>query len=124
MGTTLVATVFCDDKVIVAHVGDSRLYRLRGEEFVAMTHDHSVLQEQIDSGLITAKEARYSLNRNLVTRAIGVDPDGGSGDSRLSGPGGRCLSAVFGWLYDMVDEAEIQQAWKCSAPILIFRRCN
>jgi serine/threonine protein phosphatase PrpC len=75
MGTTLVATVFCDDKVIVAHVGDSRLYRLRGEEFMAMTHDHSVLQEQIDQGLMSAKEARYSLNRNLVTRAVGVDPD-------------------------------------------------
>jgi serine/threonine protein phosphatase PrpC len=55
MGTTLVATVFCDDKVIVAHVGDSRLYRLRGDEFVAMTHDHSVLQEQIDSGLINGR---------------------------------------------------------------------
>jgi serine/threonine protein phosphatase PrpC len=75
MGTTLLAAVFCDDKVIVAHVGDSRLYRLRGEELMAITRDHSLLQEQIDQGLMTPQEARYSLNRNLVTRAIGVDHD-------------------------------------------------
>lgn len=75
MGTTLVAAVFCNDQVVVAHVGDSRLYRLRGEEFVAMTHDHSVLQEQIDSGLISAEEAQYSPHRNLVTRAVGVEAE-------------------------------------------------
>jgi serine/threonine protein phosphatase PrpC len=61
-------------KVVVAHVGDSRLYRLRGEEFVAMTHDHSVLQEQIDSGLISPPKKRVTrCNRNLVTRAVGVE---------------------------------------------------
>jgi serine/threonine protein phosphatase PrpC len=74
MGTTLVAAVFCDDRLVVAHIGDSRLYRLRGEEFVALTHDHSLLQEQLDRGEISAEEARYSVNRNLVTRAVGVDP--------------------------------------------------
>jgi serine/threonine protein phosphatase PrpC len=62
-------------RVIVAHVGDSRLYRLRGDDFVALTRDHSLLQEQLDSGLITAEEARHSTNRNLVTRAVGVDAE-------------------------------------------------
>lgn len=73
MGTTLVAALFYDNRVTVAHIGDSRLYRLRGDEFCALTRDHSLLQEQIDSGMITAEDARFSKNKNLVTRALGVD---------------------------------------------------
>lgn len=73
MGTTLVAALFYDNLVTVAHIGDSRLYRLRGDEFCVVTRDHSLLQEQIDSGVISADEARFSKNRNLVTRALGVD---------------------------------------------------
>ena len=110
MGTTLVAAVFCDDRVFVAHVGDSRLYRLRGEEFVALTRDHSLLQEQLDSGLISAEEARYSTNRNLVTRAVGIDPEV---DAEIHAhrvvPGDIYLLCSDG-LYDMVDEADIQHA--------------
>lgn len=75
MGTTLVVGVFHDDKVTVGHIGDSRLYRLRGEDFQQITRDHSLLQEQIDSGLITAEQARHSQNKNLVTRAVGIDPE-------------------------------------------------
>jgi serine/threonine protein phosphatase PrpC len=74
MGTTLVVALFYDNMMTVAHIGDSRLYRLRGGEFQAITRDHSLLQEQIDSGMITAEEARHSQNKNLVTRALGVDP--------------------------------------------------
>lgn len=74
MGTTLVLAWFYDNKVSVAHVGDSRLYRLRQEHFEQLTRDHSLLQEQIDNGMITPAEARFSQNRNLVTRALGVDP--------------------------------------------------
>jgi PPM family protein phosphatase len=75
MGTTLVAVLFGAGELTVAHVGDSRLYRLRGEHFGAVTRDHSVLQEQIDCGLITPAEARLSQNKNLVTRALGVGAD-------------------------------------------------
>ncbi|KAF0813972.1 Serine/threonine phosphatase stp [Andreprevotia sp. IGB-42] len=75
MGTTVVATLFFDNRMVVAHVGDSRLYRLRDGVLVQVTRDHSLLQEQLDSGLITEEEARYSANRNLVTRAVGIDPD-------------------------------------------------
>ena len=75
MGTTLVAALFYDNHVAVAHVGDSRLYRLRGAELHQLTHDHSFLQEQIDHGLITEEEARYSGNKNLVTRAVGIATD-------------------------------------------------
>ena len=74
MGTTLVTVLFYDNRLTVAHLGDSRLYRLRGEEFIPLTRDHSLLQEQIDSGMISPEEARLSQNKNLVTRALGVDP--------------------------------------------------
>jgi protein phosphatase len=74
MGTTVVAALFYDNRVAVAHVGDSRMYRLRGEEFGPITRDHSLLQEQIDSGMITREDARLSRNKNLVTRAVGVEP--------------------------------------------------
>jgi protein phosphatase len=74
MGTTLVVALFHDNKMTVAHIGDSRLYRLRGEELKQITKDHSLLQEQIDSGLITPEQAKMSANKNLVTRALGIDP--------------------------------------------------
>jgi protein phosphatase len=74
MGTTLVVAMFHDNKVTVAHIGDSRLYRLRGDTFSQVTKDHSLLQEQIDSGLITPEQAKTSQNKNLVTRALGIDP--------------------------------------------------
>lgn len=73
MGTTLVAAVFCGSRVSIGHIGDSRCYRLRAEKFEQLTHDHSLLQEQIDSGVLTPEQARYSLNKNLVTRALGIE---------------------------------------------------
>lgn len=75
MGTTIVSALFYDNRVAVAHVGDSRMYRLRGEIFEAITRDHSLLQEQIDSGMISKEDARTSRNKNLVTRAVGIDAE-------------------------------------------------
>lgn len=73
MGTTIVATVFCGNRVSIGHIGDSRCYRLRGEKFEQLTHDHSLLQEQLDSGALTVEQAKFSLNKNLVTRALGIE---------------------------------------------------
>lgn len=73
MGTTVVVTLFYDDRFTVAHVGDSRLYRLRDMELEQITRDHSLMQELIDRGFYTPEQARNSLNKNLVTRAIGID---------------------------------------------------
>jgi protein phosphatase len=73
MGTTLVLAVFLDERVLVGHVGDSRCYRWRGAQLGRVTRDHSLLQEQIDAGLITPQQAAVSVHRNLVTRALGVD---------------------------------------------------
>jgi PPM family protein phosphatase len=59
----------------VAHVGDSRLYRLRGEKFDQVTLDHSLLQELVDRGFYSAEEAQRATNKNYVTRALGVEPN-------------------------------------------------
>ena len=74
MGTTIVACMFYDDKVSIAHVGDSRAYRLRGGQLDQMTLDHSLLQELVDRGFYSEEEAQRSTNRNYVTRALGVEP--------------------------------------------------
>jgi PPM family protein phosphatase len=74
MGTTLVVCLFFDNFLAVGHIGDSRLYLLRGDDISQVTRDHSLLQEQLDSGLITPEEAKLSQNKNLVTRALGIDP--------------------------------------------------
>src|SRR5436309_14735596 len=73
MGTTLVATVFVQNRVSIGHIGDSRCYRLRADKLDQLTHDHSLLQEQIDSGMMTPEQAKYSTNKNLVTRALGIE---------------------------------------------------
>lgn len=75
MGTTIVSGLFYDNRVAVGHVGDSRMYRLRGETLETITRDHSLLQEQIDSGMISVADARLSKNKNLVTRAVGIDAE-------------------------------------------------
>ncbi|MEO7954600.1 MAG: Stp1/IreP family PP2C-type Ser/Thr phosphatase [Polaromonas sp.] len=73
MGTTLVVGIFQDSRLMLGHIGDSRCYRLRGTELQQITKDHSLLQEQLDGGLISPEEARVSLNKNLITRALGVE---------------------------------------------------
>jgi PPM family protein phosphatase len=74
MGTTLVIGVFRPGRVVVGHIGDSRGYRWRLDQLQQITHDHSLLQEQIDAGLLTPAQAKASTHKNLVTRAVGVEP--------------------------------------------------
>jgi PPM family protein phosphatase len=109
MGTTLVVAVFRDDRVLLGHVGDSRCYRLRAGKLQQVTRDHSLLQEQLDAGLITPEQAAFSSNKNLVTRAVGVE------DSVLLEthqhdvlPGDVFLMCSDG-LSDMLDDASIAQ---------------
>jgi protein phosphatase len=73
MGTTLVVGVFRGNALLLGHIGDSRCYRIRGGNLVQITKDHSLLQEQIDAGLISLEQAANSSIKNLVTRAVGVD---------------------------------------------------
>jgi len=109
MGTTLVVAVFRENRLLVGHVGDSRAYRLRAGRLQQISRDHSLLQEQIDAGLITPEQAAFSANKNLVTRAVGVE------DTVLLEthqhdvqPGDTYLMCSDG-LSDMLDDASIGQ---------------
>jgi serine/threonine protein phosphatase PrpC len=73
MGTTLVLAVFRAGRLLMGHIGDSRGYRWRDGELQQITKDHSLLQEQIDAGILTPEQAQYAANKNLVTRALGVE---------------------------------------------------
>jgi PPM family protein phosphatase len=75
MGTTLVLSLFINNQVVIGHIGDSRAYLLRENQFTQLTNDHSVLQEQIDCGLLTPEQAKYATYKNFVTRALGVEPE-------------------------------------------------
>ena len=109
MGTTLVVGVFRDSRLLMGHVGDSRAYRLRASRLSQITHDHSLLQEQIDSGLITPEQAAFSANKNLVTRAVGVE-DTVLLETHLHDvlPGDTFLLCSDG-LSDMLDDESIAQ---------------
>ena len=74
MGTTVVVLQFYNNTFSLAHIGDSRCYRLRRDKLEQITKDHSLLQELIDRGFYTPEEAKNSMNKNLVTRALGIDP--------------------------------------------------
>ena len=73
MGTTVVAVLFYDNLATIAHVGDSRAYRLRGDSLERITNDHSLVQELIDRGFFTPEEAEANTPKNLVTRALGIE---------------------------------------------------
>ncbi|HEV7806019.1 MAG TPA: Stp1/IreP family PP2C-type Ser/Thr phosphatase [Solirubrobacteraceae bacterium] len=75
MGTTITAAHVGDHDVAVAHVGDSRAYRLRGDDFQRLTEDHSLVEEMRRRGQLTAQEADEHPQRSIITRALGPEPD-------------------------------------------------
>ncbi|MFZ0639379.1 MAG: Stp1/IreP family PP2C-type Ser/Thr phosphatase [Candidatus Acidiferrales bacterium] len=75
MGATLVAVVLTEERVNIAHVGDSRVYRLRNGELESLTRDHSFIAEQVRQGLMTEQEANNSNLQNVLLRAVGVDAE-------------------------------------------------
>jgi len=109
MGTTLVVAVFRGPRLLVGHVGDSRAYRLRGGRLQQITRDHSLLQEQIDAGVISPEQAAFSAQRNLVTRAVGIE-DTVLLETHLHEvlPGDLYLLCSDG-LSDMLDDATLVQ---------------
>jgi len=108
MGTTLVACLFYDNFLTVGHIGDSRLYRMRNDALEQVTRDHSLLQEQIDSGLITKEDARSSHNKNLVTRALGIDPEVETETHSYEVLEGDIYLLCSDGLNDMIEDEEIQ----------------
>jgi protein phosphatase len=75
MGATVVAAQFADERMSIAHVGDSRAYRLRGDDFEQLTQDHSFVAEQVRLGKMTDAQASESGLKNVLIRALGVEPE-------------------------------------------------
>ena len=107
MGTTLILTLAHHDKLLVAHVGDSRVYRLRDGQLEQITRDHSQVQDQVDAGLLTPEQARNAPNRNLVTRALGIDMVVEPELNRYATRAGDLYLLCSDGLNDMVDDAQI-----------------
>jgi serine/threonine protein phosphatase PrpC len=107
MGTTVVAALLHDNRVTVAHVGDSRLYRLRKDNFEQLTMDHSLLQELVDRGFYSAEEAQRATNKNYVTRALGVEATVEVEVHELPVEPGDCLVLCSDGLTDMVEDEDI-----------------
>lgn len=107
MGTTLVAVLVEAKCVTVAHVGDSRLYRLRHAALQQLTRDHSLQQEFIDKGLYSAEEAKSKVARNLLTHALGLaDTTPVAVAVHALASGDRYLLCSDG-LHEMLGDAEI-----------------
>jgi protein phosphatase len=75
MGTTATVLFLDDSRAYVAHVGDSRAYCVRDEGIIQITEDHSLVNEQLKSGLITEEEAKTHQLKNIITRSVGVQEE-------------------------------------------------
>jgi len=104
MGTTTVAVLFRDDKIFFANVGDSRIYRIRGKKIEQLSHDHSLVGEQMRAGLIGPQDAREHRFRNIITRSVGFQEDVEvDADSRVLKPGDvylLCSDGLSNYLSD------------------------
>jgi protein phosphatase len=107
MGTTVVAALLHDNRLTVAHVGDSRMYRLRKEAFEQLTMDHSLLQELVDRGFYSAEEAQRATNKNYVTRALGVEATVEVEVHEMPVEAGDWLVLCSDGLTDMVEDEDI-----------------
>jgi serine/threonine protein phosphatase PrpC len=109
MGSTVSALLLSTTRYLVGHVGDSRIYLVRDGQMRQLTKDHSLVQEQVDAGLLTPEQARRHPQSNVITRCIGmadeIEPDVFSGEARV---GDAFLLASDG-LTGMVDDRRIQQ---------------
>ncbi|MEJ7930339.1 Stp1/IreP family PP2C-type Ser/Thr phosphatase [Ramlibacter sp. AN1015] len=117
MGTTLVVAVFQAQRLVLGHIGDSRCYRLRAGQLTQVTRDHSLLQEQLEAGLITEEEAAVSDQKNLVTRALGVEDTVLLDVNEHRVEPGDCFLLCSDGLNDMIDDRAIASILQLDAPL-------
>jgi len=107
MGTTLVALLLGDNSALVAHAGDSRCYRLRAGKLERLTQDHSLVDEQMRLGAMTAEEAERSPFRSVITRAIGTQTSVTEDVAEMKVEAGDVFLLCTDGLTREVDEASI-----------------
>jgi PPM family protein phosphatase len=107
MGTTLTLAKVHADEVSLAHVGDSRAYRLRDGELSQLTRDHSLVAELERSGQITAEAAEHHPQRSIITRALGPEPDVEVDTYTLAGRDGDVFLICSDGLTSMISDDEV-----------------
>ncbi len=115
MGCTATAVLIEGNRMAVAHVGDSRAYVLCQGTLVRITHDHSYVEELVDSGQITADEARTHPSRSIITRALGSDPDMYADHFSLEVNDGDRVILCSDGLSSMISDADIESLAVSSA---------
>ena len=129
MGTTLTALLLGDDEITIAHVGDSRAYRLRSGELERLTRDHSLVGEMVRRGAITEAEAEVHPQRSILTRALGPESEIEVDTLSHSVRSGDIYLLCSDGLTGMVDEATIQEVLASDRPMKemaddLIRRAN
>jgi len=117
MGTTITAAHVGERDVAIAHVGDSRAYRLRGEEFVRLTDDHSLVEEMRRRGQLTAQEADEHPQRSIITRALGPEPDVLVDTSSWRGLAGDVYLLCSDGLTSMVPETRVAEILRAAGSL-------
>lgn len=108
MGTTLVFASFAmAGRVVIGHAGDSRAYRFRSNALTQLTRDHSLLQEQVDAGLLTPEQVHAFGYRNFITRALGVEDTVVLDVNDFEAQAGDVYLLCSDGLTDMVDDEDI-----------------
>ncbi len=108
MGTTMVAGLFFDDQLTVAHVGDSRMYRVRDAVISQVTKDHSLMHELVSRGFYTPQQAQRASAKNYVTRALGVEATVEVDVTEVPVVPGDLFLLCSDGLSDMVEDEDIQ----------------
>ena len=112
MGTTLSLMWKGGGYMYIAHVGDSRIYRLRGGRLEQITQDHSLVEELVRAGVITKEEARVHPRRNIITRALGTQgdnaPDVLAADTRYGDVWFLCTDGLSGMVEDELIESTLE----------------
>ncbi|MFO7558588.1 MAG: Stp1/IreP family PP2C-type Ser/Thr phosphatase [Desulfobacterales bacterium] len=110
MGTTLSVLVLHQENSLIAHVGDSRIYRLRGNEFKQLTTDHTQVQELVDMGQLTLEEAVYHPLRHILTQAVGREQGSGAIYTRMEKLQKKDVFLLCSdGLHDMMSDDEIKK---------------
>ncbi len=107
MGSTATAAVFCGNSVLIGHVGDSRAYLYHDGCLKQITRDHSYVQMLLDLGYINEEQAAGHPQKNIITRAIGTDPQVETDIFRISMSGGDCLLLCSDGLNGMISDEQI-----------------
>lgn len=110
IGTTVVAWMSTDSgQCFVAHVGDSRVYRIRAGKLKRLTSDHSMVQQMVDDGVLSEAEAETSPHRNVITRALGLEDEIEVDIRSWVYSAGDLFMLCSDGLTDMIQEAEIEK---------------